>query len=247
MTKDLAARVDYANTYTDLNGLVWSNGGDETDDHLTFGGHETKILEIAKSLLPDDGDFLDIGAHVGLYTLNLATKAAMVYAVEANPKTMERLKKNLERNTSKFSGAVATLCVAAWDTETTLSMVDENGKATGGSTRCVEGDDVRAMPLDSVLHGLMKLDLVKIDVEGAEAHVLRGMRQLVNNCRPTLLIEMHDKVYDLPEVRTEVLKFLDEVDYEWNGDLQFGSGYYLVARHVSKVEKFEIEIVKAGQ
>jgi hypothetical protein len=49
--------------------------------------------------------------------------------------------------------------------------------------------------------------LVKIDVEGAEVGVLRGMEQTLRNTRPTLIVELHG-------TRDEVADQLDSLDYE---------------------------------
>lgn len=232
-------------TVIDHNGLEWENGGSDTDDHLSWGGHEPGILEIAKGMLPENGCFLDVGAHVGLYSLNLASKARDVYAIEANPKTYEVFLRNIARNADKHKAVIHGLNVAAWDSFTTLKMVDENDKETGGSTRGVEDSNgtVPAMPLDAALPERCNPHLVKIDVEGAEARVLRGLAGTIARCRPTFLIEMHD-MYFGPEVRTETIQFLESIGYEWNDDLKYGPGYYIVAHPPSD---FEIEVVRAGQ
>lgn len=240
-------------SYTDANGLVWHNGGSETDDHLAFGGHEPNILDLAKSYFPNGGSFLDIGAHVGLYTLNLAPEASVVYAIEANPKTYEVLRENIKNNSDKYDGNVVAVNIAAWDKQDKLALIDENDKATGGSTRCVESKShgyVEAFPLDDVLPVMFAPDLVKIDVEGAEARVLKGMRSLIVRWEPTFLIEMHDLVYNKPEIREDVLAFLTEVGYEFNApeSLKYGEKcYYLIAKPKTQFEDFEIETVKAGQ
>lgn len=242
-------------TFTDRNGLVWHNGGAETDDHLAFGGHEPGLVEIAKGMLPEGGTFLDIGAHVGLYTLNLADKAGFVVAIEANPETHKVLVSNVQANVRDDGpiphAKVATANFAAWDRFEELSMVDENGKSTGGSTRCTSQGGVKealswttqGMPLDDVLLGVPKIDFVKIDVEGAEARVLSGMKERLKVDRPILLIEMHD-MYFGEQVRTDTIAVLEELDYAWSDDLTFGISYYIVA---TEKQEFEIEIVRAGE
>ena len=242
------------NVFTDSNGFVWMDGGEETDDHLTFGGHETSILEIAKSMLPEDGFFLDIGAHVGLYTINLAPKAAHVVAIEANPRTYETLRSNLALNVDTHEATIATVNAAAWDNEgEVLRLVDEQQKETGGSTHCEPLNSEGYGPrYDSHLESTSIMidplaidpDLVKIDVEGAEARVLRGMVETIKRAQPILLIEMHDVVYGLPDLREEVFAILNFVGYEWNEDIRFPEAYYLFAR---PKQDFDIEVVHAGE
>lgn len=236
---------------TDRNGIHWHNGGGETDDHLAFGGHEPYLIDIARNFLPQGGTFLDVGSHVGLYTLNLANKAGVIYAIEANPETYTTLKANLAANDERLVNCqVVAYNFAAWDRDEPLSLVDENGKSTGGSTRCVP-NPVHAMTqgkrLDEVLPpSPPKIDLVKIDVEGAEARVLKGLSNRLVIDRPTLFIEMHD-VYFGPQLRIDTLAILEALGYAWNDDLTFGGSYYIVAQPEGAVDDFVIETVRAGQ
>lgn len=242
-------------TVTDAFGFVWENGGGTTDDHLAWGGHEPALIQIAHGLLPEGGVFLDIGAHVGLYTIRLSDKARTVYAIEANPKTYEVLMRNVERN-AKEDSDFRCLNVAAWDCNDVLTLVDENDKSTGGSTHCEPFDgsvskfaDVpktQAIPLDDVLGPGDPVDLVKIDVEGAEARVLEGMRKIVMLHRPTLFIEMHDEVYKKPEVRQNVLRFLESVEYRWDDSLTYGACYYLIGKPAEVQDEWTPEVVKPG-
>lgn len=236
--------------FTDPHGFLWLNRGEDTDDHLAHGGHEPAILSVARALLPKEGVFLDVGAHVGLYTINLSDRAQYVYAIEANPLTADALQENIELNirSGKLVPDTHITIVrgAAWDTVTNMRMEDENGKETGGSTHVHEDSEgtVRAFPLDGLN---ISPDLVKIDVEGAEAHVLRGMVQTLRRARPTLLIEMHDEVYNLPEVRTEVIEILENESYDWSDTLNFSVAYYIVAKPKELSEEFPGEVVKAGE
>jgi FkbM family methyltransferase len=225
--------------FTDASGIIWHNGGiDTTDDHLAFGGHEGSVLGLGLALMPKGGVFLDIGAHVGLWSLNMAYKKhANVVAVEANPQTFDTLRLNIKENEDYLNGFVSPHCVAAWDKEETLHLIDEKGMETGGSTRCaVEADiddphtlewEAQGKTIDSWLS--VDPDLVKIDVEGAEAHVLRGMSGVLDDSRPRLIIEMHD-MYFGPQIRDETFAVLHQHGYAWNEDVKFGGSYYLIAQ-----------------
>lgn len=230
-------------TVTDSHGIMWLNGGPDTDDHLSWGGHEPAIVQIATALLPPNGTFVDVGAHVGLYTLNLAMKATRVYAIEANPATYADLCENIAMNCDRLHAAVEAVNLAAWNEFTTLGLVDENGKATGGSTRCVYADDgtVQAVPLDSILRDV-HVDLVKIDVEGAEFRVLHGMEETIDACHPTFLIEMHDTTYDLPLLRSDVLSFLESKGYEHDDSLTYGVENFVLATYGK--ENAPVEVVR---
>lgn len=233
--------------YVDRKGLIWQDGGPETDDHLIHGGHETHLIEIARGMLPEGGVFVDVGAHVGLYTLNLADKAGVVFSVEANPQTYAVLRQNINANKGGLKAEIIPMNFAAWDRHEYLSLVDENGKETGGSTRCEPsefGGKTYGCPLDTILSG-DRFDLVKIDVEGAEARVLKGMARILVDFRPRLLIEMHDHYFG-EKIRIDTLAILEALGYHWNDSLKFGGSYYIVA-HPETVDDFVVETVRAGQ
>lgn len=237
-------------THSDSNGIVWVDRGGHTDDHLTHGGHETYLIATARAMLPEGGAFVDVGAHVGLYSLNLADKAGVVIAIEANPDTYSVLRQNVLNNEDRLSARIVTHLYAAWDRREPLAMQDPNGKVTGGSARCLpESEDENVVtfgvPLDESLPSDLKVDVVKIDVEGAEARVLKGMQKRIMKDHPVLLIEMHDMYYG-EQIRLDVLAFLEALGYRWTDSLKYGGSYYILANPETPDQQV-IEIVKAGQ
>ncbi len=188
----------------EADGLRWFQRGRNTDDWIAVN-HEEWLAPMLNGLLPDGGVFVDVGAHVGRWALRLAKKASQVIAVEANPATAAVLRAHIALNAV---ANVDVLEMAAWDTETRLSLSDP--KVTSGSTRVGVGDgsDVDARPLDAVLDGIMP-DLIKLDVEGADLHALRGMRDTLDRCKPVLFIEDHSiyGYYDLAELTDLLTEF----------------------------------------
>lgn len=220
-------------------GLLWHYSGPQSDDHLPILGHEWTLVNIAKALLPQDGVFLDVGAHVGLYSLELASKARVVLAWEANSETAARLEANAELN--GLTEKIWIYDLAAWDKIEVLGMLDPHGKIAGGSSLCEpleEGKEYVAVtegsPLDDLLTSMpdwVHVDLIKIDVEGAERRVLAGARKLIREHRPTLFIEMHD-IYLPPGNREAVEAELAEVGYEHGPNIPYGpdGGYHLICK-----------------
>jgi FkbM family methyltransferase len=119
-----------------------------------------------------------------------------VVAVEANPDTAKMLRRNIAVNGIEN---VTVLNMAAWDEAAALRLSDPAGQVAGGSTRVLADGDTAGgatwgEPLDAqpeLVH-LPRLDLVKLDVEGADLHALRGMAGLLAKFRPVLFIECHD-------------------------------------------------------
>jgi len=201
-------------TVREADGLLWLDRGPDSDDWVAYSSHEAELLPVATELLPEGGVFLDVGAHVGHWSLRLAARASQVIAVEPNPDTVRTLRKHCLINDIDN---VDILQMAAWDSETPLALSDPNERIEGGSTRTLPDDagtvlGVRLDEQESLL-SRDRLDLVKMDVEGADLHALRGMAGLLKKHRPALLIECHD-IYGYYE-RGDLEAVLTSLGYGW--------------------------------
>lgn len=215
-------------------GLKWHYGGPETDDHLPILGHELGIVNMALHAFPQGGVFVDVGAHIGLYSLEFARKAEQVIAIEANEETCQKLEANILLN--DLGDKISTVHTAAWNKSALLRMGDPNAKVAGGSNQvhpCTEDEvwTVEGQKLDKILakFDLARVDMIKIDVEGAEARVLKGARKTLMEFQPTVLVEVHDFLVG-PENRQKVEHELEAVGYVHGGDIPYGEGYSWVAR-----------------
>lgn len=209
-------------------GLLWVDRGEGTEDYLGWSTHEQELGPIIASLVDEDAVFVDIGAHVGHWSLRMAGRVHAVVAVEANPVAASGLRRNVAMNDI---GNVTVLEGALWDEQTTLRLDDPAGGESGGSTRTVEidredagGRVVEAFPFDRLRVGTLDLDrryVVKLDVEGADLHVLRGMAGWLGRRRPVLLIECHD--YAGYYTREELESCLYGLGYTWRTVLSYKS------------------------
>lgn len=221
-------------------GFTWIDRGSRTDDWIGWSHHEDSLRPVMEGLLPEGGVMLDVGAHIGRWSIRMSTRAVEVFAVEANPKTAATLRQHLALNDISN---VTVLEFAAWDSNTYLTLSDPNHRLTGGSTRTLElpdhqvpvPDDVMASPLDDLfeLDGLARLDLVKLDVEGSDLHALRGMRNLLAKHRPALIVERHD-VYGFYRL-DELTDLLAELGYQWE-EVHYLTAPYLVCTPVERTE-----------
>jgi FkbM family methyltransferase len=138
---------------------------------------------------------IDAGANVGQYTLLASTcvgPQGQVHSFEPIPATFDRLRRHVQRN---GIGNVRLEQAALWDEPGELELglaADLPGNCgsysvgqTGGAVRC------RAMRLDDYLaqQGVGRVDLVKMDIEGAEPRALRGMNATLGRDRPMLMLE----------------------------------------------------------
>ena len=156
--------------------------------------HEDSLRPVIGGLFPDGGVFIDVGANVGLWSVHLGPRASKVVAVEANPVTVPELRENIALN--GLGNVIEVLEVAAWDSDGELSLLNPSATQDpmAGTMRTVPPEEglelVPCRRLDEVLD-VDRIDLVKIDTEGADLHVLRGMTEHIARYRPVLFIEMH--------------------------------------------------------
>lgn len=170
--------------------------------------------------------FVDVGAHVGRWTVRLAGQARKVIAVEPGPATAAVLRENLALN---GIGNVTVVEAAAWDRDEMLRLEDPLGRERSGTARTLPGGagTVRGRRLDDILAGEEEVRLVKIDTEGADLHVLRGLRQTLARCQPAMIVERHDF---LGYYRAEDLfALLADLGYRWRDGPLYGGVPHLIA------------------
>jgi FkbM family methyltransferase len=137
---------------------------------------------------------LDLGANIGYYTLIFASRvgpAGHVYAFEPDPENAELLRRNVElngyRNVTAVEAAVSdeqqTLTLYLSDESKAHRIYDAGGGRGTATVEAVRLDDWFAQ------HGeTARIDIVKMDIEGAEGLAFAGMRGLVARTRPRLLV-----------------------------------------------------------
>lgn len=158
--------------------LIYCNGRSDFD--------EFDFLE--RLVKPGDG-FLDVGAHVGHYTLFVAGIVGLDAAFdvfEPFPQTFSRLRENIDAN--KLTNArLHNAAVADEAGELRFSAVGNAGGglvADGGEANSIA---VQAVTLDEVLEG-RTYAAAKIDIEGAEPRALRGARGRLEATDPPVWI-----------------------------------------------------------
>lgn len=206
-------------------GFKWIDEGQ--GDGLGPAHEGGEVEDTLMGLLKPGGVFLDVGAHVGHYSLRASRVCQHVIAVEPNPATVRRLCEHRDLN-GIFNLSVYEL--AAWDERTSLYLHQPNGQTRDGSTRVLPDAGavkVQAAPLDDMLGWLGQLDTVKLDVEGADLHALRGMRGLIAKHKPVLFIEDHAMYgyYD----RADLMALLEGFGYTVRPGGTYGGALYWVA------------------
>ena len=142
--------------------------------HLEAGRWESDTFDAIDTYV-NGGTFVDIGAWVGIFSVYAATRAKQVVALEPDRVAWKMLKKNLRANGVKN---VRALDRAAWDYTGKVELRQEGtwGNSMTGPTR--EGE-ARSFPCISIRDLAVladdPVDLVKVDTEGSETHIVPGL------------------------------------------------------------------------
>jgi FkbM family methyltransferase len=170
--------------------------------------------------------FVDVGANDGLYTLFAARRVGSrgrVVAVEPSSRERGNLERNLALNRLKNVTVVpAALAAEAGRADLQIAPAVHGGHNTLGGfahegVTAIAAEPVAVETLDAVAQRLAlgKVDVIKIDVEGAEVKVLAGGRELLKASRPVLLIEANEQALRKQATSTEeMLALLGSLNYE---------------------------------
>ena len=170
-----------------------------------------------------EGDiFIDIGANIGCYTLlaaKLVGQKGKVIAFEPVSNVFERLKYNVELNNAKN---IELNCKAVYSGSGTINLFlacsDNLGMASVFHHDAENGitEKVETVSMDNYIltTKLNRVDFIKIDVEGAELFVLRGMKMVLETLRPVIIMEISGEVIKCSGIiEDELLTFIKNLNY----------------------------------
>lgn len=148
---------------------------------------------------------VDVGAHLGYFTLlmaKLVNSKGRIVAFEAHPENAKQLGVNVGINS--YEGRVRIENMAVSDgAHHWAQLFPGRGRASTEWNIVgydVEGNprqpelEVQATSLDAYFPKGEVVNLIKIDIEGAEARAINGMKRLLRESRPLVLVEFHDMI-----------------------------------------------------
>lgn len=184
-----------------------------------LGSYETELQSALRKWLKPGMVVYDVGANIGYISLLMARQVGdggRVFAFEALPANLERLRLNLE--SSGLGEGITVIPAAVIEEERPVRFLvglsGGMGKAEGSAGRqelpYLESIDVQGISLDHFVfeQGNPAPELVKIDIEGGEVLALPGMRRVLSDCHPIIFLELHG-----PEAAQTAWQELVEADY----------------------------------
>jgi FkbM family methyltransferase len=163
-----------------------------------LGGEEEFTRLMLDEVAPGEV-FYDIGACVGVVSVHAAKRGARVIAFEPDPSFRERIIRNLQLNELNN---VTVMDFAVSDSAGSATLFTDGVTGLSPSLRPVLQQERQCVnvPTDAIDEVLARdelppPDLIKLDVEGAEVHALRGMQGLLRSraAPRAIFVELHPK------------------------------------------------------
>lgn len=201
--------------------------GNDLSLPLYVGGcYDPNELAFLHGLVKPGMTVIDAGANEGLYTLflsKLVGASGRVIAFEPSRREHERLQTNLSMNgltnvTASRAGVYDRAATAPF----TVAVEKHAGQNTLGEfmypgVNAAGHESIELVRIDdwAAAQGVAKVDLIKLDIEGAEVAALRGAEQTLRRDKPALLIEVApDALAKQGASRAALLDLLKSLDYE---------------------------------
>ena len=195
-------------------------------DYFRTGLYERDYIQWAyDNFVKEDKSCIDIGAHIGIYTLEFAKKAKHVYSFECSPKSFNYLCANILLRDLSYKVTKFNTALSDKEGFTDYYIRDPNdggGNGISGFDVDVKNQiptiQVPMKPLD--LYGLTNVNFIKIDVEGHEEFVLRGaVKTLEENDYPKILFESWPDRYETASVpatqlRKSLFEYIQSLEYK---------------------------------
>lgn len=200
--------------------------------------YEAPALEMMMRWMPPNGVFIDIGAHVGVHSLFMARHggAGMCVPIECNRHVLEALVKAVETNNLFEQMDMTKIGFGAW--------VDKGKKEQIGpkripfEARLREGfvEDVKVRPGFNLLRD-HKPDMIKIDVNGEEREVLKGLRRTIKRRQPLIALDLTRPKSSKSMPLLERLHYQEVESASWREGEE--DKVFAIFRHVSQSPQFD--------
>ncbi|MGH2659774.1 MAG: FkbM family methyltransferase, partial [Actinomycetota bacterium] len=166
--------------------------------------YELPLERLLQSLLERGETFIDVGGNIGMITLTAASRVGeegTIHTFEPNPEMVGRIRETVALN-RLTNVSIYPIGLSDAEADLVLTTVSESG---GWGTFAPVTERVPSLTYGAVMARVARADealvgktegplVVKIDVEGFECRVLRGMSRLIDRLRPAIITEVESQL-----------------------------------------------------
>jgi FkbM family methyltransferase len=188
--------------FSDKDFVIFGSEKDQSvmrDLEVLGGYYEIHVMNLLSKLVKEDFICFDIGANIGIISLamSLLAKNGKIYAFEASQKTARYFEMNMQENSVR-NVELINLGISDRNEKVDFCYVE---RFAGGSFFSSLGikdpgaeiEIIECITIDEFVksNNIGKIDLIKMDIEGAEIKGLNGGVQTLRNLKPDLVIEIN--------------------------------------------------------
>ena len=173
---------------------------------------DLKSIDLWHELSKEEGIYIDVGAHTGLYTITSlkSNRSNNIISIEPYYLNMARLITNLRLNGMKNNVQTFLLAASNLDSFQRFNMETQKSHLSKGGKINNVGESMKTVKLDSLdfKKTEKKIKGIKIDTEGEDFKVLQGSFKLIEEFKPKIIIEVRNTN------KSDIQKFLEKLNYE---------------------------------
>ena len=190
-------------------------------DHFLYFGLKERSQENLFNLANENSIIFDVGANIGSTVLQFAQKSknGFVYGFEPDKLNYQRAMENISLN-SFPNIKVYNFGIGDQDYKLKLYQVNELNPGMNRILTTTDNEfpysEIEIKILDTIVSNLLisQIDIIKIDVEGYEYHVLKGAQNTIRTYMPYLFIELDDNnLKEQESSATELIELLKSYGY----------------------------------
>ena len=163
---------------------------------------EPEFMEILERYLEPNDIFFDLGCNIGyvsLFVLKNINKEGFLYSIDPDFKNISALKKSIEINSLNNNYTIENIALSSEDGEIGFEFSEESNLHKINKELSIDSPSykkIKCRSFDSYFENKKLPTFIKMDVEGAEIDILKGMKNfLESSSRCKILMELHPPLY----------------------------------------------------